>query len=137
MNPVIADAGPLVAYLKKDDQHHDWAVDRFRELRDPLITCEAALSETLFLLRDVHDGRERLFGMLERGVVIPAFSLRDEVPAVIALLRRYADVPMSLADACLVRMAELSEDAAVFTTDGDFRHYRRHRRAAIPLLFPG
>ena len=137
MNLVIADAGPLVAYLKKDDQHHRWAVDRFRELRDPLTTCEAALSETLFLLRDVHDGHERLFQMLERGVVVPAFSLRAEVPAVFALMRRYADVPMSLADACLVRMAESSGDAVVLTTDGDFRHYRRHRRAAIPLLFPG
>lgn len=136
MNQVIVDAGPLVAFLKQDDQHHSWASQRFCELRAPLVTCDAALSETLFLLRAVHHGHERLFNLLERRVVIAAFSLNGEIPQVLSLMRRYANVPMSLADACLVRMAELSGDATVFTTDSDFRLYRRHRRGAIPLLFP-
>ncbi len=136
MNLIIADAGPLVAYLKQDDQHHEWAARCFREFRDPLVTCDSALSEALFLLRDVHNGRERLFTLLERRAVIPAFSLPEQIPQVLALMRRYADVPMSLADACLVRMAELGEEASVFTTDSDFRRYRRHRRGTIPLLFP-
>lgn len=51
-------------------------------------------------------------------------------------MRRYADVPMSLADACLVRMSELSDDASVLTLDSDFRIYRRLGRQAIPLLTP-
>ena len=58
METVIADAGPLVAYLKRDDQDHDWAEDVFRRLTDPLRTCDAALSEAFFLLQRVHGGAD-------------------------------------------------------------------------------
>ena len=52
------------------------------------------------------------------------------------LLRRYRNVPMSLADACLVRLSELYGDCAVLTLDSDFRIYRRHGRQVIPVLAP-
>src|SRR5512135_758640 len=105
METVIADAGPSVAYLKADDRHHDWALAVFQRLADPLRTCDAALSEAFFLLRRTHNGTEKLLGLLERGIVLPHFALASELPAVAQLLRRYQSVPMSLADACLVRMA--------------------------------
>jgi predicted nucleic acid-binding protein len=81
-------------------------------------------------------GTEKLLGLLERGVVVPDFILASELPAVTHLLRRYQSVPMSLADACLVRMAELQRDSAVFTLDSDFRIYRKNRRQAIRLICP-
>lgn len=137
METVIADAGPLVAYLKRDDKDHDWAAEVFHRLTGPLRTCDAALGETFFLLQQTHGGTEKLLALLERGLVIPDFNLAIELPAVSQLLRRYESVPMSLADACLVRMAELSRDARVFTLDSDFRIYRKHRRQAIPLISPG
>ena len=137
MMTILADAGPLVAFLNHRDSQHDWAAKMLRHLPPRLVTCEAVLSEAFHLLENTSQGCPKLLELLERGVVVSQFNLAEELPAVSGLMRRYADVPMSLADACLVRMAELSEDAAVFTTDGDFRHYRRHRRAAIPLLFPG
>lgn len=136
MPAVIVDAGPLVAYLKKDDHDHAWAEAHFRELRAPLLTCDAVLSEAIFLLGETHGGVSKLLGLLERKIVVPDFGLRSELPAIGNLLRRYADVPMSLADACLVRMAELWDDSTVFTLDSDFRIYRRNRRQIIPLIFP-
>ena len=136
METVIADAGPLVAYLKRDDKDHDWAKEVFHRLTSPLRTCDAALSEAFFLLRQTHGGADKLLALLERGLVIPDFNLLAELPAVGQLLRRYASVPMSLADACLVRMAELHRDAAVLTLDSDFRIYRKHRRQAIALIDP-
>ena len=105
-------------------------------LTSPLRTCDAALGEAFFLLRQTHDGTGKLLELLDRGIVIPDFNLAAELPAVGQLLRRYESVPMSLADACLVRMAEMQRDAAEFTLDSDFRIYRKHRRQAIPLIHP-
>jgi len=136
METIITDAGPLVAYLKRDDQHHDWAEEMFQRITRPLRTCDAALSEAFFLLQQTHGGAGNLLALLERGLVIPDFNLLAELPAVGPLLRRYESVPMSLADACLVRMAELHRDAAVFTLDSDFRICRKHRRQAIALIYP-
>ena len=134
METVIVDAGPLVAYLKRDDQDHARVTEVFHRLTGPLRTCDAALGEAFFLLQPTHGGTEQLLALLERGLVLPDFDLAAELPAVSQLLRRYASVPMSLADACLVRMAELHRDAAVFTLDSDFRIYRKHRRQVIPLI---
>jgi predicted nucleic acid-binding protein len=102
----------------------------------PLLTCDAVLGEAFFLLQQTHDGTDRLIELVESGVVIPEFDLATEFAAVAQLLRKYGSVPMSLADACLVRMAELHGDATVLTLDGDFRIYRKHRRQVIPLLCP-
>ena len=100
---VITDAGPLVAYLKRDDVHHIWAQEMFRQFHEPLRTCDAALSEAFFLLQQTQDGGENLRALLERGLVVPDFDLAGELPAINHLMRRYKNVPMSLADACLVQ----------------------------------
>jgi len=96
-------------------------------------TCDAALSEAFFLLQRTHGGADRLLELLERRLVISAFSLVGELRAVGQLLRRYQSVPMSLADACLVRMAELHHDAFVLTLDSDFRIYRNTGVSQISL----
>lgn len=134
---VLVDTGPLVALLVKNEAHHAWAKARFAELRPPLLTCEAVLAETLFLVTGIHGGAQAVFRLLERGVVQPAFSLAEQWQPVERLMTRYAGVPMSLADACLVRMSELHGEAAVFTLDSDFQVYRRHGRQVIPLITPG
>jgi predicted nucleic acid-binding protein len=135
--PVILDTGPLVAYLHRDDGHHAWAKKQFAAMPVPMVTCEAVLSEACFLLRDLRGGTDAVFELLESGAVAVAFRLQEQRAALRPLLARYADVPMSLADACLVRMAEIHPRATVFTIDGDFRIYRKHGREAIPLLMPG
>ena len=137
METVIADTGPLVALLRREDSDHAWAAERFRELTTPLVTCDAVLSEALFLLNPSAGGARKLLDLVDRGLVVPSFDLAAELNAVSQLLRRFEDVPMSLADACLVRMAELHDDARVFTLDSDFKVYRRHRRQVTPLPYPG
>jgi uncharacterized protein len=112
------------------------AEEVFQRLGSPLLTCDAALSEAFFLLQQTHGGAEKLLALLERGLIIPDFDLLAELPAVAQLLRRYKSVPMSLADACLVRMAELHRDATVFTLDSDFHIHRKNRRQPIVLIHP-
>jgi predicted nucleic acid-binding protein len=133
---LLVDTGPLVAYLNRRDRHHRWAVDCFATQFDPLLTCEAVLSEAVFLLQSQGAGAEPVLQLVERNVVQVVAVLDDHRPDVFRLLRKYADRPMSLADGCLVRMAEVHEDCRVFTTDRDFRIYRRNGRQVIPLLSP-
>ena len=136
MSSAIVDAGPLVAYFKRDDLHHQWSREHLGALQPPLYSCDAAISEACFLLRRTDSGMDRLMEFLERGIVTLDFSLRAELPAIRKLLRRYRSIPMSLADACLVRMSELLTDPVILTLDSDFTIYRRHGRQIIPLLMP-
>ncbi|HSP42006.1 MAG TPA: PIN domain-containing protein [Luteolibacter sp.] len=134
---VIVDTGPLVAALRQRDKHHAWARAHFEAASEPFISCEAVISEAVFLLERAGGGKEALFGLLERGIVVIRYSLEKEIGETLRLMRRYRDTPMSFADACLVRMAEESDDVVVFTTDSDFRFYRRNGRQVIPLIIPG
>jgi uncharacterized protein len=133
---MLVDTGPLVAYLNGQDRWHVWAVERWNNLFDPLWTCEAVLSEAVFLLQSEGAGAEPLLRLLDRGIVRLDFSLETQREDVTRLMRKYADQPMSVADACLVRMAEGADASRVFTTDKHFRIYRRRGRHAIPLLAP-
>ncbi len=133
---ILLDSGPLVAFVSETDQYHDWAVEIWSTIYQPLLTCEAVLSETIFLLQSDGVSIDSLLELFERGLVTIDFTVSSHRPDVWALLRKYAGQPMSLADACLVRMAELSDACQVFTTDRDFLVYRRKGRQVIPLLSP-
>lgn len=133
---VLLDTGPLVGYLNHNDQHHEWAVKCWGALFDPLWTCEAVLSEAIFVLQSDRADPEPILRLIERRIIRLDFTMEDHLADVFRLLRKYADQPMSLADACLVRMAELADPCQVFTTDTDFRVYRRKGRHVIPLLSP-
>lgn len=138
MTAVLADTGLVVAFLNARDRYHDWATDALSRLRPPLLTCEAVLSEAVFLVKQLTAGPEKVLALVERGVLRPAaFELEAEAPAVRAMLGRYASVGIDLADACLVRLSELHSDCVVVTVDTEFRDvYRRHGRQAIPTLLP-
>lgn len=137
MSPtILVDTGPLVALVDRRDRFHAWTKSRLTRVTPPLFSCEAVFSEACFLLRQVHGGPEAVLGLIERGLVRLDFDLNVEAAAVSRLLRRYASVPMALADACLVRMSELRSSVVVMTLDGDFRLYRRHGRQAIPVVLP-
>ncbi len=133
---ILLDTGPLVAYLNRKDQHHQWAIKCWDALFDPLWTCEAVLSEALFLLQSENLNTEPILRLLERRIVRLDFAVDDHRSDICRLLRKYADRPMSLADASIVRMAELTDTCQVFTTDKDFLAYRRKGRQLIPLLAP-
>lgn len=131
---VVVDASFLVAMLNGRDAHHDWAVRQASENPPPWHTCEAALSEAFYLLGE--RGVRPLSTMLSRAVLIRRFNLDEHVETVVALLRKYSNVPMSLADACLVRMSEIIADPLILTADSDFRIYRRHSRQIVPVCCP-
>ncbi len=133
---VILDTGALAAFLNRNDQHYAWASEQLKEIAPPLLTCEAVLSETHFILRGIPPSRQAIMELSVNGFYQVVFALEDEKQSVKKLLEKYADVPMSFADACLVRMSELYPDSAVFTTDSDFKIYRRNVRQQIPLIFP-
>jgi predicted nucleic acid-binding protein len=134
--PVIADTGPLVALLNRRERHHRWAHEQFSRIEPPAMTCEAVISEACFLLQNLDGGTRALMQLLERGVIGVAFDLTEELPEVTRLLNRYKSVPMSLADACLVRMTERFATSSVITLDSDFRIYRKSGRSVIPTLMP-
>ena len=131
---VLVDAGFVVALLSNRDNHHGWAVAQARQFAPPWTTCEAALSEAFHLVGAA--GAPSLGALLRRGSVLIAFELAEHVEPVLKLMQKYSDVPMSLADACLVRMTETFADPVVLTTDADFRVYRRHSRHVVPCVTP-
>ena len=135
---VVVDTGPIVALLDTDEAHHDWARSQFAALKPPLLTCEAVLSEAAFLLQRAGADPSLPVALIERGVLRVARPLagEDDALAVGRLIRRYRDVPMSFADACLVRIVECTDNASIMTLDSDFRIYRQAGRRVIPLLIP-
>jgi uncharacterized protein len=133
---VIIDSGPLVAFLNKADQYHNWALTQFSQLNPPFYTCEAVISEVCFLLRETRNGAQNVFKLLERELIQIPFKLESEVSATIVLMDKYNNIPMSLADACLVRMSEQITDSTICTLDSDFKIYRKEKRKVIPVIMP-
>jgi uncharacterized protein len=135
---VLIDTGPITALLDRRDTHHEWAKHEVAQLRHSLLTCEAVLSEAFFLLASVRSGISTLADLVRHQLVRvdPDFSFPDHSREILANIERYKNVPMSFADACLVRMTEVERNSVVFTTDRDFLTYRRNRRETIPLISP-
>lgn len=131
---VLVDAGFIVALLSSRDAYHQWAANRASDFPPPWHTCEAVLSEAYHLLGH---GAARVVGeLLRRRAVAIGFHIAEHLEPVTKMMEKYANVPMSLADACLVRMTELLADPVILTTDLDFRIYRRHSRQIIPCVTP-
>ena len=133
---VILDTGPLVAFLNGRDRYHRWSILQWGQIAPPLLTCEAVLSESCFLLRAVEGGQVAVLELLKRGILNVALRIDDSTKQITRLLRKYSDVPMSLADACLVRISELYSESPILTLDNDFKIYRKNKRQVIPLLSP-
>lgn len=130
------DAGPLVAYIYRRDQYHGWAQHQMANLATPLYTCEPVLSEAFHLLEDAHMGARRLVTFLRSGAAEVQFSYVKNTGRIHQLLLAYADQPMSFADACLVRMAEIHPGSRVFTTDRHFHIYRKQNGNPIDVVSP-
>ena len=132
----IVDAGPLVALLNANDLHHAWARAEFARREAPFLVCEAVLSEAQHLVARGKGNSLLILEMLRRGAITVGLSVEDEAERLQALERTYKNLPMSLADACLVRLSELHPHSRVFTTDSHFRVYRRNKRQLISVLVP-
>ena len=129
------DTGPLVAFMDRSEAHHAWAAERFRQFSVPLFTCEPVLTECLFLLRHEPVAQDKLLELVERRSLVVDFRLQDELAPVRRLMAKYRDAPMSLADACLVRMAE-TMSLSICTLDSHFSVYRKHGRTLLTVISP-
>ena len=133
---ILLDTGGLVAFINKREKQHPWTVEQWKKVIPPLLTCEAVITEACFLLQDIYEGEDAVMALLDRQIIQIPFQISNESPNIRLLMKQYQNVPMSLADACLVRMSELIESSCVLTFDSDFRVYRRHKNEAIELIIP-
>ncbi|HEY2950998.1 MAG TPA: hypothetical protein VGK40_00365 [Verrucomicrobiae bacterium] len=129
----ILDAGPLIAALNSQDEHHRWTCDTLERLGPPFYSCPEAMAEAAAMT-----GRPAaIVEMIQSEEIVLAFDLSEQTASVLLLLRKYRDRDIDLADACIVRMTELMRDCRVITLDrADFSVYRRNGRDLIPLIVP-
>ena len=132
---VLLDSGPLVAYFCPSDRFHAWAASQFATFVAPVTTCEPVLAESCFLLARAGVPPTRILAKLAQGVFRIGLGVEREAAAIATLMQRYAELPMTLADACMVRLAE-TEPGPLCTLDRDFRFYRRHGRHPLDLIIP-
>lgn len=132
---ILTDAGPLVAIVDADDQHHAKCVATLKDLREPLATVWPPLVEAMYLLSDQPLAQEAVWEMLDRGALILLPLDSSDIPGIRAFMRKYANRPMDLADAALLRVAEREGLRQVFTIDRrDFSVYRLLNRTRLTLL---
>ena len=136
MRAAIVDTGPLVAFVDRAEQYHQWAIARIEELEAPLLVCEPVLAEAMHLFGRLSRAQDALFGLLENNALRIAFRMEEHLASLRRLLAKYSDRPMSLADACVVRMAEIHERHAVLTLDSDFAVYRKHGKVPLAVIHP-
>ncbi len=137
MNPagILLDTGPLVALLSKNDVNHDRARRIFAECMPPFRSCEAVIAEACFLMRKVHPAAPAdVVALGARGVYSMAIAAHEHWSNIEVLLKKYANRPISMADACLIRCAEIHQEARILTFDADFTVYRWARNRKFDLL---
>lgn len=135
---IIVDTGPLYAFLDKRDQYHFWVSKQFAELEPPFLTCESVLSETIFLLQRENIDINAIFEIVNRGDLItqPVFNKQDRQKRVQTIITTYENIGTSFADACLVQMAEQTQDYQILTVDSDFTIYRDSEGEPLSLIIP-
>jgi predicted nucleic acid-binding protein len=136
MTAAIVDTGPLVALFDRAERYHDWVAERFKELDAPLLVCEPVLAEVMYLLARYSKAPDAVLELIGNGALSVAFRIDEHIDTLCKLLQKYRDTPMSLADACVVRMSEIHDRHAVLTLDSDFLVYRKHGRTSLPLIHP-
>jgi predicted nucleic acid-binding protein len=134
MTPVLVDTGFIVGLLDRSERAHTRCKAAARSAEGPLVTCEAVIAESCYLLRGQPRAQDAILENVERGVFQIPFDLQDASPEIRALLKRYARVPMDLADACLVSMADRLGTGRILTLDSDFHVYRWRRTAGFEFL---
>ena len=127
------DTGPIVAWLCPRDQYHQWAASTFSGITVPVVTCEAVVAESCHLASKDGISPDKVLQFLSSGG-IDLVPLSAELFSIQDLLRRYTNVPMDYADACLVGLAELPAQSTICTLDSDFSIYRKNTNESIPLI---
>ena len=136
MIPILLDSSVIVALLHRKERRHAECAAVMESLDRPLATCEAVIAESCYLLRRSPEAVRAVIANVEQGVFYLPFQLTDSAGAVYSLMHKYSDIPASLADACLVQMADELNTGDILTLDSDFLSYRWRRTRMFRLLIP-
>lgn len=134
MKPVLLDTGVIVALLDRSEKLHQACADAVQDLEAPLITCEAVIAESCYLLRNLAGAPEAVIENVATGIFQVVFQLSREAAGVKQVLRKYRDRKIDLADACLIRLADEFGIGDILTLDQDFAIYRWGRNKAFRML---
>jgi len=134
LKPVLLDTGCIVALLDRSEAHHEISARAMSDIGFPLVTCEPVIAEACYLLRKLRGAADAVLDNVGRGVFGIPFRIDQSIPPLRALMKKYARVPMDLADACLVHMATELGTGRILTLDGDFRIYRWGKSRPFELL---
>jgi predicted nucleic acid-binding protein len=136
MKPVLLDTGVIVALLDRSERFHRRCVEVVEGLGSPLVTCEAVIAESCYLLRSLGGAPESVLENVVRGVFQTPFQLSRSAAGVRRTLQKYRDLPADFADACLVALAGDLGTGDILTLDRDFETYRWRRNRRFRLLVP-
>jgi predicted nucleic acid-binding protein len=134
VTPVLLDTGVIVALLDRSERFHQTAASIVQGLRQPLVTCEAVLAEACYLLRNLTGAPEAVIENVEKGIFQIPLPLHRSAGAVRRILKKYRDMHIDLADACLIALAEELKTAEILTLDSDFKVYRWRTKQPFQLL---
>jgi predicted nucleic acid-binding protein len=134
VKPVLLDTGVVVALLDRSERHHTQCARVVTNLGRPLVTCEAVIAESCYLLRRLSGAAEVVLENVARGVFLIPFQLSRSASQVRNVMRKYSDQPAHLADACLIHLADELNTGEILTLDRDFAHYRWRKTRSFDLL---
>jgi predicted nucleic acid-binding protein len=134
VSAILLDTGVIVALLDRSERYHRRCVKAVSRLEGSLVTCESVIAESCYLLRTVRGAADAVLANVEEGAFQIPLQLSGALAAVRALMKRYADVPMDLADACLVHLAGELDTGRILTLDRDFEVYRWKRNRTFDML---
>jgi predicted nucleic acid-binding protein len=134
VKPALLDTGVIVALLDRSEKFHQACADAVHEMHAPLITCEAVIAESCYLLRSLHGAPEAVLENVAAGIFQVPFQLSRDAPGVQQILRKYRDRKIDLADACLIRLAEEFHTPDILTLDKDFAIYRWRKNKPFHIL---
>jgi predicted nucleic acid-binding protein len=134
MKPVLLDTGVIVALLDRSEKFHKACAQTVREVEAPLVTCEAVITESCYLLRNLSGASEAVIENIAAGIFQVPFQLSRDTAGVKQVLRKYKDRKIDLADACLIRLADQFGTADILTLDQDFTVYRWGKNKPFRML---
>ncbi|MGD0632141.1 MAG: PIN domain-containing protein [Terracidiphilus sp.] len=134
MQPILLDTGVIAGCLNRRDYHHARCVAAMAKVKQPIVTCEAVIVESFYLLQSIPAAVDDILANVAKGTFQIPFQLSECASEIQQILRKYRDTPCDFADACLVHLADQLGTGDILTLDSDFRHYRWRRNKRFRML---
>ena len=134
MKPILLDTGVVVALLDRSEKYHQRCAEAVSELARPIVTCEAVIAKSCYLLRQLPGAPEVVLQNVAQGVFLIPFQLSRATAPLRNIMRKYSDLPADFADACLIHLADELNTGEILTLDQDFIYYRWRKTRRFDLL---